>query len=92
MDEASQLHDWGSVWSPYISVLPKDPAVTQNYVYVTSSDRQSYWLYTALERGAKDPQACNSGAACLGLAINGISGTACGKTCNYGVSSPNTSP
>ncbi|HVZ66894.1 MAG TPA: type II secretion system protein GspG [Patescibacteria group bacterium] len=84
--------NWGSSWAPYMDVLPKDDASGKNYVYVVSGDGQSYWLYTSLDRGAHDPQACNSGAACDGLALNGIAANACGGTCNYGVSSPNVSP
>ena len=83
---------WGTAFAPYIDVLPKDPNSQKKYVYVVSNDGQSYWLYSALDRGSKDPQACNGGNACGGLLLNGISNTACGLTCNYGVSSPNVSP
>ncbi|MBI2074535.1 MAG: prepilin-type N-terminal cleavage/methylation domain-containing protein [Candidatus Levybacteria bacterium] len=84
--------DWGSSWSPYMDVLPKDPSGSRNYVYY-SENGQSYWLYASLERGAKDPQAC-SGGVCpsLGKKSGFPIANSCGQTCNYGVSSPNVSP
>ncbi|MEK7551591.1 MAG: type II secretion system protein GspG [Patescibacteria group bacterium] len=82
-----------SNWSPYMNLVPKDPKSSNRYVYYVSSDGQSYYIYANLERGMKDPQACNSdGTACDRLTTLGISATACGGTCNYGVSSPNVSP
>lgn len=83
--------DWGSAWTAYNVTLPKDPASAQNYVYFASVDGQSYWLYASLQRSS-DPQACNGGAACSSLSTNSISSTACGTTCNYGISSSNVSP
>ena len=81
--------NWGDSWAPYMDVLPEDPKSSLNYVYITDGNQQSYWLYASLERGGKDPQACNSdGTSCL----NAPGATACGLTCNYGVSSPNVSP
>ncbi|HVT01056.1 MAG TPA: type II secretion system protein [Patescibacteria group bacterium] len=88
----SSALNWGSSWAPYMDVLPKDDASGKNYAYAVSGDKQSYWLYASLDRGTHDPQACNNGAACTSLSLNGMSGTACGGTCNYGVSSPNVSP
>lgn len=87
---------WGTSWSPYLSPLPKDPNPSQKYVYfvksgVNSDNNQSYYLFTSLERGGKDPQACNKGNACTSLSSLGISDTACGQTCNFGVSSANVS-
>lgn len=83
--------DWGSSWQPYMNVLPKDPTLGNTYVYY-SSGGQIYYIYANLGRGAADPQACNSGNACTSLSGNGIPATACGGTCNFGVSSPNVSP
>lgn len=85
---------WGFDWTPYITVLPKDPGKSgKTYVYYATSTGQSYYLYASLDRGGKDPQACNtSGDACSSISSNGISATACGGTCNYGVSSSNVSP
>lgn len=83
---------WGESWSPYMNVAPEDPKPNYTYVYWTSADGQTYYIYASLERGSKDPQACNSGNACTSLSGNGISPTACGATCNYGVSTPNVSP
>lgn len=91
--------DWGtsntSNW-PYMNVLPQDPDNSRTYVYYSTG--QSYWLYASLERGSKDPQACNSGNACTTLGTSGFpTQHACDKNgtaiiCNYGVSSPNTAP
>lgn len=83
--------EWGGNWSPYMTVLPKDPASSKHYVYYSSSDGQTYYIFTSLDRGAKDPQSCSGGNACTSLSTLGLSGTACGGTCNYGVSSPNAS-
>ena len=91
---------WGSSWSPYMNVIPKDPDGNKNYVYI--SDGQKYWLFTALDRGGKDPQACMASIAscqadpfsnacqCASAPTN----TYCGSNiiCTYGVSSPNTVP
>ncbi len=88
---------WGSSWSPYITKLPKDTSPTNTYIYYSpaSGNGQTYYIYANLQRGSNDPQSCNNGAACTSLA-QGSSGfptaTACGGTCNYGVSSPNVSP
>lgn len=84
---------------PYMNQLPKDPDSSRTYVYYSTG--QSYWLYASLERGGKDPQACNSGNACSSIQ-SGSGGfptahkcsptVSTSVTCNYGVSSPNTSP
>ncbi len=85
------MYDWGSTWTAYKTALPSDPSSSQNYVYFSTG--QSYWLYASLERGNKDPQACKAdGSSCTNVTANSISATACGGTCNYGVSSPNKSP
>ncbi|QQG40696.1 MAG: prepilin-type N-terminal cleavage/methylation domain-containing protein [Candidatus Levyibacteriota bacterium] len=78
-----QIIDWGEEWSPYMAVLPKDTD-TRRYVYYASSNGQAYWLYASLERGGANPQAS--------LKFNNIDSSACGKICNYAVSSPNVSP
>lgn len=89
---------WGtSSWLPYMSKLPKDPSPSRSYQYYVpaSSNGQTYYIYASLERGSKDPQACNAGNACVSITA-GVAGfppaAACGATCNYGVSSPNVSP
>lgn len=88
---------WGGSWSPYMNSLPKDPDSGRTYIYYTTN-QQSYYLYASLERGGKDPQACNiSGTACTNVPNNkAVTCSATGSTttdyCNYGVSSPNTSP
>lgn len=81
---------WGSSWQPYMSVLPKDPSSSKNYVYNNASlDGQTYYIYASLDRGADDPQVCNNGSECSSLPVGASCGTG---ICNYGVSSPNVSP
>lgn len=82
---------WGASWSPYMSVLPKDPSSSKRYVYYSSTNRQSYYLYASLDRGGKDPQACSGGSQCTNVPANVKCGTAT-DICNYGVTSPNVSP
>lgn len=91
---------WGGSWSPYMNVIPNDPSSNRTYVYVSTG--QKYWLYTSLERGGKDVQACkstdnscqidpfSSSCQCGNVPVN----VYCGGTnvCTYGVSSPNTTP
>lgn len=79
----------GSSWSPYMNVVPKDPNSSKRYIYNASSDGQTYWIYASLERGGKDPQACNSGGTDC---PNVPAANACGGACNYGVASTNTQP
>lgn len=86
------IKDWGAVWSPYMTTLPKDANNSQSYVYYVSSDGQSYILYASLERGAADPQSCNLGAACNSMGSRSITVTACGGVCNYGVASADINP
>jgi len=86
--------NWGASWPPYMNLLPKDPDGNKQYVYFSSADHQKYWLYARIDRGETDPKACDSGSPCQSMAPNGVSATVCGGggVCNYGVSSPNTSP
>lgn len=84
--------DWGRSWQPYINAMPSDSTVNHRYLYFVTSNGQAYYLYANLGKGAADPQSCNNGSACNSLSGNGISGTACGATCNFGVSSPNVNP
>lgn len=87
----SSTLEWGSAWAPYIDILPKDLNQSKTYIYISGSNGQSYFLYSSLDRGGRDPQACNaSGTACS----NVPGGVTCGGSniCNYGVSSPNVSP
>lgn len=88
-------YTWGSAWQPYMNKLPQDPKVTNRYLYYSppSSNGQTYYLYANVVRGAKDTHACNAGNACTSLSNAGFPpATACGGTCNYGVSSANVSP
>lgn len=84
---------WGGTWAPYLARVPADPAATKRYVYFTpaSGNGQTYFLYASLDRGAQDQQACNSGNACV-KAVSGPGASACGGTCNFGLSSPNDTP
>lgn len=81
---------WGDQWRPYMNVVPKDPSSAWSYVYFVpdNANGQTYYLYASLERGARDPQVCNSGSACRTLP----QGATCGGVCNYAVSSSNVSP
>ena len=81
--------DWGDDWSPFLSVLPKDPDKNKNYIYYSTG--QAYYLYASLDRGGKDPDACHKdGSVC----DNVPDGASCGVSaiCNYGISSPNVYP
>lgn len=83
---------WGSPWGTYIQTLPADPTSAKQYVYVTDSTQQTYWLYTSLDN-KKDPQLCGTGGTVCPNAA-GLTGSPCGigAICNYGVSSSNTKP
>ena len=94
--------NWGTSWSPYISILPQDPASGNTYVYYTPNNGscanyQCYYIFANLQRGGSDTQACfppssaTPGAACTNAALYSLSNS-CGATCNYGISSPNTTP
>ncbi len=85
------IADWGESFIPFLEKLPKDPK-TSNYVYFSSLNGQSYFLYASLERGEKDLGTCSNGKACESLTQNEINIDACGGICNYGVSSPNVTP
>lgn len=93
----NQVLSWGNPFQPYIAKLPSDPIIGRSYIYYSpaSSGGQTYYIYTSLELGNKDPNACNKGNACLSI-LQGGSGypgaNSCGKTCNFGVSSSNVIP
>lgn len=86
----SNILPWGTPWTPYMNLLPKDPSSSKKYVYIISQNGQAYFLYASLDREGKDKQACNGGDPCESLPLEAQQ--ACGDTCNYGVSSPNFSP
>lgn len=81
---------WGTSWSTYMSRLPIDPTSARRYIYFSTG--QYYYLYAYLE-APRDPQMCKptTGAACDSAVLNGL-GNSCGGTCNYGVTSSNTTP
>ena len=90
----NQAIPWGSSWQPYMNLLPKDPSYpSKTYVYYSSKDGQTYWLYASLDV-TSDPQICTSGGSgiCKSLSNNGIASNACGGICNFAVSSPNANP
>lgn len=92
IQDSDGAHPFGTSWVPYIRTIPADPDSSMRYRYVTS-DGQSYALYANLERGTRDASICDpaGGTACSGVPA----GVTCGSPtdiCNYGVSSPNTSP
>lgn len=97
IQDGATVISWSGVWQPYMSKVPKDPLATHAYVYYSpsSSNGQTYYLYANLERGAKDPQVCNTGNACSSILTGGAGfpvATSCGGTCNYAISSPNVAP
>ncbi|MDO8658018.1 MAG: type II secretion system protein GspG [Candidatus Levybacteria bacterium] len=87
------IADWGQQWIPYMDILPKDPALENNYVYFSVSNGQAYYLYASLNIGGKDAKTCKKNSSvCDSVLVNGIPGSACGGICNYAVSSLNVSP
>jgi len=54
-----------------------DPSRT--YVYFTTDNGQTYYLYANLERGAYDKEACNKGEVCESISDNGIENVCGGK-------------
>jgi prepilin-type N-terminal cleavage/methylation domain-containing protein len=91
------LSELNSSSAKYMEKVPTDPTSTKfQYRYIAVSGQQMYRLYAHLE-SKKDPQACDQTdplANCLNAPTDstkcGVSGTP--ANCNYGVSSPNTSP
>lgn len=83
--------NWGSSWSPYINLMPKDPKSNKKYVYYSTPDGQAYYLYASMD-STNDKSLCNQTGTCSGLLTNGIPGNSCGDICNFGITSPNVSP
>lgn len=94
--ECATIVDWGDDFRPYMDVLPVDQNGAKNYAYWVdeSNGGQSYALYASLDRGGKDPQACNGGGICTNAIGHGAlnADISCGGVCNYGVSSSNIAP
>lgn len=88
----SGVVQWGATWSPYMDVLPIDPSSSKRYVYWADSTGQEYALYANLDRGSKDQQSCNGGAACDNASANGLLCGGANVACTYGVTSSNVSP
>lgn len=83
---------WGEAFNPYLSVVPKDEK-PRRYVYWSDKENgyQSYRIYTSLEVPSADLQACGTlDSECPSVPGKNL----CGENlpCNYGVSSPNTTP
>lgn len=76
--------NWGLPWTPYMGTLPKDPSSSKKYVYYSTANGQTYYIYASLDREVNvlshfpSDANCSSGAVVI--------------ECNYGVSSPNVSP
>jgi len=83
---------WGETWSPYMDVVPVDPSSSKFYLYWSDSNNnyQSYRIYTSLDRGTNDPDACTEITGCPNAP--GGCGLDSSVVCNYGVTSPNISP
>lgn len=94
-------------WPPYMNLVPSDPdSSNKTYIYYSSNNGQQYQLYASLEKGPTDPQTCKATVvncqnnptsvtycSCSGVPASvdcGINGNH--YPCNYGVSSPNTTP
>lgn len=95
-DNSNNTFAWGTPWTPYSNVLPKDPVSSQKYIYVSpcpasgSTPSQSYCIYAHLERGGSDKQTCNQADTdCSKVPAANLCG---GKSCNFGVTSSNISP
>lgn len=86
------LLEWGDSWPAYNTKIPKDPDSSRLYLYTVTSDGQTYRIYASLERGANDSQVCKAdGSACTNVPVSTYCGTG-SQVCNYGISSPNSSP
>lgn len=70
----------------YMIRLPQDPSAPAGYryYYCPSTDSQSYQLYASLEN-TQDPQVIDPFTC-------GTSNCGTNHTCNYGISSPNSTP
>ncbi|MEK7111928.1 MAG: prepilin-type N-terminal cleavage/methylation domain-containing protein [Patescibacteria group bacterium] len=71
----------------YMRTVPADPVSVQNYVYRVSSTQNMFQLFARLEN-SEDKNCINGN--CLNPGITVTCGG--GYTCNFGVSSTNTSP
>lgn len=100
---------WGGAlgWAPYMNLVPKDPDTKRSYVYYSTNNGQTYYLFASLERGPLDPSTCKAtvsqcktspnSTSCNCTGASGLTnGTYCGvgglSPCNFGVTSPNTTP
>ena len=78
---------FGSAWDPYMGLVPQDPKPSgRNYVYV-QVDANTYRMYASLERPTDTP---SCGVQCPSAPAPPACGV--GTGCNFGITSPNTSP
>lgn len=84
-------YEWGTSWSPYLQILPKDPAFYKRYAYWVdrSNNYQSFRLYTSLDRPDEVKKSCGE-LGCKGVPFENM--CAAYMTCNYGITSGNISP
>lgn len=84
--------EWGTGWSPYMDIVPVDPSSSKFYIYVSDSTNgnQSYRIYASLDRGTKDPEACQGSSGCTNAP--GGCGLDSEAFCDFGLTSPNVSP
>ncbi len=80
ISEFRDVDNAGSTKTTYFKILPKDPSSTQYYLYRVDSAYQKFQLFAYLEN-TQDQSLIVTPYSCGG-----------GKTCNFGVSSANTSP
>ena len=82
---------FGSAWTvgstTYMGFVPQDPKFSaRNYVYV-QVDSNTYRMYASLERPTDTP---SCGGPCPSAPVPPACGA--GTVCNFGITSPNTSP
>lgn len=87
---------WGNEWQPYMDLLPKDPVDSKKYIYEVSNDGQMFYIFAAMDRQGSYPDTCHPNqivecdAAPISCSINGSPDPR--YFCDYGLSSPNTTP
>jgi prepilin-type N-terminal cleavage/methylation domain-containing protein len=94
--DTEEICAWGSAFqhadttpaTVYLITLPDDSSTGRDYYYEAAANRKSYQLYARLENTA-DPAVPKDGDT-----PQVYSGTVCASdtACNYGISSPNTTP
>ncbi len=82
---------WGKIWPTYANPLPRDPNMSDTFIYVSSprNDYQSYSLYGAFSYPEELGVVCAGEASCERAPVDVLCGA---KICTGGVASPNVSP